>query len=95
MLENLCTGVVSGDKSSGQMYGAFLKVNLLSCSEEAETSALHKTSDIGRQYGIKGWNVCVKCAVKVFWKITLGKINSSLVQFLYNTTDWSHCHFSL
>lgn len=85
-LGDLCIAVVFGDKSLGQMYGVFLKVNLLSCSDEAETSALHKISDIGRQYGIKAWSV-VQCAVKVFWKIILGKTNSSLVLFPCNTTD--------
>lgn len=82
MLGDLCIAAVPGDKSLGQMYGGFLRVNLLSHSEEAETSALHKTSDIGR---------CMEsrvgmCAVKVFWKITLGKTNSSLIQFPCNTT---------
>lgn len=74
------------DRSLGQIYGVFLKVNLLSYSDEAETSAWHKASDIGRQYEIKGCNA-VQCAVKVFWKVTLGKTNSSLVQFPCNATD--------
>lgn len=52
-LGDLCIAVVFGDKSLGQMYGVFLKVNLLSRSDKAETSALRKISDIGRQYGIK------------------------------------------
>lgn len=83
---DLCIAVVFGDKSLGQMYGSFLKVNLLSGSAEAETSASHEPSGIGRQHGIKAGNV-VQCAVKVFWEITLGKTNSSLVQFPCNTTD--------